>query len=275
MARPLWFVELIKKTFPNRRFIALLTKAPIIGRIVDRLLFEGDDIIYLPKDEPFRKVISVGKELDASIESALPSQIVHDFIDRANHHWIMNFCICRDSSNCEDYPIELECLFLGEAVHNINPSLGRLVTKEEAHEHVRKCREAGLVHLIGRNKLDSAWLDANPGHKLLSICSCCPCCCLWKVLPSMNPEIGRKVTKLPGLHVRVTDDCVGCGTCQDGVCFVDAISMIEGRAIISDECRGCGRCVEVCPEQAIIMSIDNERYYEDSIERIGRVVDVS
>ena len=62
---------------------------------------------------------------------------------------------------------------------------------------------------------------------------------------------------------------------MDGVCFVDAITMVDGKAVISEECRGCGRCVEVCPEQAIIMNIENERYYEDSIERIGKVVDVS
>ena len=275
MARPLWFVELIKKTFPNRGMIAKLTKVPIVGRIVDKMLFEGDDIIYLPKDGPFKKVISIGKSIDTSVETALPSRIVEEFIERANHHWIMNFCICRDSSNCKDYPIELGCLFLGEAVHNINPELGRLVTKEEALEHVRKCREAGLVHLIGRNKLDAMWLDAHPGNKLLSICNCCPCCCLWKVLPDIHPEIGRKVTKLPGLNVQVTDDCIGCGTCQEGVCFVDAISMVNDKAIITKECRGCGRCVEVCPEQAIEITMENERYFEEAVERIGRVVDVS
>jgi Pyruvate/2-oxoacid:ferredoxin oxidoreductase delta subunit len=274
MARPLWFVELIKKTFPNRRMIAKLTRVPIIGKIVDKMLFEGDDIIYLPKDGPFKKVISIRKSIDTSVEMALPSRIVEEFIERANHHWIMNFCICRDSSKCKDYPIELGCLFLGEAVHNINPKLGRLVTKEEALEHVKKCREAGLVHLIGRNKLDAMWLDAHPGNKLLSICNCCPCCCLWKVLPVIHPEIGRKVTKLPGLNVQVTDDCTGCGTCQEGVCFVDAIRIVNGRAIITKDCRGCGRCVEVCPEQAIEVTMDNERYFEESIERIGQVVDV-
>ena len=156
MARPLWFVELIKKTFPNRGMIAKLTKVPIVGRIVDKMLFEGDDIIYLPKDGPFKKVISIGKSIDTSVETALPSRIVEEFIEKANHHWIMNFCICRDSSNCKDYPIELGCLFLGEAVHNINPELGRLVTKEEALEHPFRFHvpcfyQVGLDELRPRN----------------------------------------------------------------------------------------------------------------------------
>ena len=275
MARSMRFVRLLKKAFPKRRYIAKMTKVPLLGRLVDRMLFAGDDIMYLPKDSVAQKTIQIGKALDRPIETALPSEVVHHFIEKANHHWIMNFCICRDASHCEDYPIEYGCLFLGEAVNDINPELGRKVTKEEAHEYVKKCREAGLVHLIGRNKLDASWLGVSPGEKLLSICNCCPCCCLWKVLPDMNPRIGRKVTKMPGVDVRVTDACVGCGTCmEENVCFVDAITLVDGKAVISEECRGCGRCVEVCPNDAIELIIDKDKFIEDSITRVSSVVDV-
>ncbi len=273
MGAPLWMVQLLKKTFPNRRFIALATKVPIIGRIVDKLLFEGDHVIYLPKDNVVE--IKIGEQLERPTETALPSQIVHEFIEKAKYPWIMNFCICRDSSTCKDYPIDYGCLFMGEAVLDINPHLGRVVSKEEAHEYVRKCREAGLVHLIGRNKLDAMWLNVKPGEKLLTICNCCPCCCLWKILPDLKPEIGRKITKMDGVNVEVTDACVGCGTCtQDDVCFVNAIQLINGRAVISSECRGCGRCVEVCPERAIALTVDNKSYVEDSVESIDSVIDV-
>ena len=218
MGAPLWTVELLKKTFPNRRIIAQLTRIPIIGRIVDKLLFEGDDIIYLPKDSVIE--IRLDKQLERPTETALPSQIIDHFIEKANYHWIMNYCICRESTKCEDYPIDHGCLFLGEAALDINPHLGRKVTREAAHEYVRKCREAGLVHLIGRNKLDSMWLNVRPGEKLLTVCNCCPCCCLWKILPDLNPEIGRKVTKMSGVNVKVTDRCIGCGTCTEDVCFI-------------------------------------------------------
>ncbi|MHA1943685.1 MAG: DUF362 domain-containing protein, partial [Candidatus Thorarchaeota archaeon] len=77
MGAPLWMVQLLKKTFPNRRLIAQATKVPIIGRIVDKLLFEGDDIIYLPKDNVVE--IKIGKQLERPTETALPSQIVHEF----------------------------------------------------------------------------------------------------------------------------------------------------------------------------------------------------
>ncbi|MDY6794139.1 MAG: hypothetical protein SWK76_02475 [Actinomycetota bacterium] len=58
----------------------------------------------------------------------------------------------------------------------INPKLGRRVTREEAREHVRRCREAGLFHIIGRNKIDMVWLNIRLGQRLLTICNCCPCC---------------------------------------------------------------------------------------------------
>jgi ferredoxin len=271
----MWFVTLLKKTFPNRQLIAQMTKVPLIGRLVDKMLFEGDDIMYLPKDNIAQKTIQIGQKLDRPEEITLPSQVVHHFIENANYHWIMNFCICRDASQCEDYPIDYGCLFMGEAVKGINPELGRLVTKEEAHEYVRKCREVGLVHLIGRNKLDASWLGVSPGDKLLTVCNCCPCCCLWKMLPDLNPEIGRKITKMPGVDVRVTDDCIGCGTCtEENICFVNAISLIDGKAVISAECRGCGRCVEVCPNGAIELTIDSEEFIEDSIGRVSSLVDI-
>jgi ferredoxin len=275
VARPLWPVNLIKKAYPSRFRVARLTRLPMIGRIVDDGLFEGDDIIYLPRDAVIPTAIHVDQPIENPGDMALPSQVVEHFIEQASYHWIMDSCICRDASHCEDYPIDLGCLFLGEAVLHINPQLGRRVTKEEALIHVQRCREAGLVHLIGRNKLDSIWLGARPSHKLLTICNCCPCCCLWKVIPHLSPSIGDKVSKMPGVTVTVTDRCVGCGTCTQDVCFVDAIHLENGHAFISNACRGCGRCVEVCPERAIELSIDDARFVENTIARLSPLVDVS
>jgi len=271
MARPLWFVKILKKTFPHIIIIAKMTRFPIIGKLIEKMLFEGDDIIFLPKD----KVIEINKSLEPQDEIILPSKIVEYFIEKANYHWVMNFCICRDSMKCKDYPINLGCLFLGEAVMGINPQLGRRVTKEEALEHVRRCREAGLVHLIGRNKLDSSWLNVNPGNKLLSICNCCPCCCLYRILPHVTSEIGEKFTKMPGVTIKVTEKCVGCGTCTKNVCFVDAIKLINKYATISNECRGCGRCVLICPQNAIELKIEDSTFLDTTISRITKLVDVS
>jgi len=271
MSRPTWFVQVIKKAFPGRFLAARATQTPIIGNALERWLFEGDNLIYLPQDH----IIEVNRSVDFLGEMVLPSQVVEHFIEAANTHWIMNACICRQASDCEDYPIDMGCLFLGEAAAGINPELGRPVTKEEALAHVRRCRAAGLVHLIGRNKLDTVWLGVGPGDRLLTICNCCPCCCLWRMLPQIAEQIGAKVTGMPGVTVRVTDGCAGCETCTQGVCFVNAIHVMDGRAVISDACRACGRCVEVCPQEAIEILIADQRYVKQAIARISPLVDVS
>lgn len=272
MASPYWLKILINKTFSQRFFLSKLTHYPVVGRLVDFLLFDGDDILILPKD----RVIPINTKVDQPESLMVPSQVVEHFIRQANTRWLMNFCICRDSARCKDYPIELGCLFLGDAAKNINPRFGRLVSVEEALAHAGKCREAGLVHMIGRNKLDKVWLNVSPGDRLMTICNCCPCCCLWKVIPDITPEIGDKVSRMPGVTVRVTDDCVGCGTCTRDVCFVNAIHLQDKRAVINDAaCRGCGRCVTVCPNDAIKVTIDNENYVSESIARLENVVDVT
>jgi hypothetical protein len=274
MSRPLWFVQLIKTMFPNRFAAARATKVPIIGKIFDHWLFEGDDLMVLPKDQAI-ETIDINRSLDRSGETVLPSEVVEHFIEQASVHWIMDVCICRDASQCEYYPIDLGCLFLGQAALGINPQLGRRVTKEEALAHVRHCREAGLVHLVGRNKLDTVWLGVGPGDRLLTICNCCPCCCLWRVLPHVAPRISAKVTRMPGVTVTVNGRCAGCGACTQDVCFVDAIHLVDGRAAISHACRGCGRCVDVCPQEAIEITVDGGQPVEQSIGRIAPLVDVS
>jgi len=263
-------IKIINRFFPQRFRLANLTNYPLIGKVIDKLFFEEDNMYYLTKDS----VIEINKEIDLPDNYVLPSKIVEHFIKEANFHWIMDFCICRKSNQCEDYPIELGCLFLGEAAKDIESSLGRRVTEEKALKHVEKCRDAGLVHLIGRNKLDPVWLDVRPGKKLMTICNCCPCCCLWKMLPDLNNDIEKKIKRMPGVDIEVNGNCIGCGRCID-VCFVDAIKIKDGKAVIGDDCRGCGRCIEVCPEGAVELKVENQDYDDISIEELEKSVDIS
>jgi heterodisulfide reductase subunit A-like polyferredoxin len=89
----------------------------------------------------------------------------------------------------------------------------------------------------------------------------------------MSPEISRKVTRIEGVNVTVTDGCTGCRVCLDDVCFVDAISLKDGKATINDDCRGCGRCVEVCPQNAITLSIDDDDFVNHTVRRLEQTVD--
>jgi ferredoxin len=274
MSRPTWFVDLVTQMYPLSFRLARLTRVPVIGRFADRMFFHRDRTIIVPPDRVTR--IPVGRTIEPPDNTVLPSALVHHFIDLAKYHWLMDTCICRRANGCQDYPIDLGCLFLGEAVLDINSGLGHLVSKTEAHEHVRRCRDAGLVHAIGRNKIDTIWLGARAGHKLLTICNCCPCCCLWRIAPDLHPRIGNKITRMPGVTVTVTDLCVGCGMCSSPeVCFVGAIQLREGRAVISDDCRGCGRCAEICPIEAIHLAVHDPGFVQVSIGHLDALVDVS
>ncbi|MHA1727842.1 MAG: NADH-quinone oxidoreductase subunit I [Promethearchaeota archaeon] len=273
----------MEKLFPQRFLIAKLSKMPILGKIVEKILniliFEGVNMIYLPKDPVVRDIISVNKTIGYN-ELVLPSRIVETFIEKSNYRFIMDFCICRDANKCKNYPIDLGCLFLGEAVLDINEELGHLVSKEEAIAHIRRAEELGLVHMIGIDRLDSLWLNVKNGKKLMSICCCCECCCLWKMTPHLAKNLGRKIMKMPGVDVRVNiERCVGCGICTKEICFTDAISIIKinnkFKAIINENCRGCGRCVEICPQNAIEMFIEEGKYIKKSIKRISSLVDLS
>ena len=269
MSSPVWFIKILEKSTPQRFWMARMTKLPLIGKGIDYLLFDGDDVIFLPKD----RAIQVNEEVETE-NVVLPSQVIDAFIDKANYIWKQDTCICRAGSKCKDYPIDLACLFMGEAAMGINPKLGRRVSREEAKEHMRKCREAGLFHIIGRNKLDSMYLNIRPGTKLLTVCNCCPCCCLWKILPVLSPKISDKVHRMPGVEVAVTDRCVGCGTCEE-TCIAEAIRVEGGMAVIGGECRGCGHCVEVCPEGAIELTIEDPSFMDSLIPRISSLVDVT
>ena len=152
-----------------------------------------------------------------------------------------------------------------------------MVSKEEAIKHIKKSSENGLVHLIGRNKLDVMWLGANPGDQLMTICNCCPCCCLWKMLPDIDPQIRSKVNKMPGVKVSVDHDlCTGCGKCSEPeICFADAIHLHNKKSIISEECRGCGRCVHICPRRAISLNFDPSNSVLNIIEELNPLVNVA
>lgn len=269
MSRPLWLNKLLTWSFPQFWMVASATNWPGVGRWLHNWLFK-DDALYMV---PLQK-IAINLSVAAPEQVCLPWQAVEHFIRAASFHFVMNECICRAGKKCKDYPIELGCIFLGESAKQINPEVGRRVSMEQALEHARKCRDAGLFHLLGRNRIDQVWLNTGPCGRLLTICNCCPCCCLWNNLPRLSEDIRQKITKMPGISVRVNDNCNGCGKCAEKVCFAGALRMDNGRAVISDMCRGCGHCALICDQQAIEITINNPDIISQSIQRISAAVNV-
>ncbi|TFG55328.1 MAG: 4Fe-4S dicluster domain-containing protein [Methanomassiliicoccus sp.] len=270
-------VRLIRKGFRYRSGLARLTRVPLIGKLMDRVFFDGDDIYVLPK-EPLSKTTEIFVDLvvPGRDDTVLPSEVVRHFVERSRYHFLMNGCICRTSAHCQDYPRELGCLFLGKATLKIDPRLGHMVSKEEALAHLDRCEEAGLVHLIGRNKIDSVWMSAGPKEDLMTICNCCPCCCLWKMLPQLARGISGKLKRLPGVSLSVdAEKCTGCGLCSEG-CYVGAIDIVEGEAVIDQNlCKGCARCAHTCPERAITLHMEDADFLMHAVQRLEPLVDVT
>ncbi|MDI3484618.1 MAG: hypothetical protein PWQ74_1205 [Methanobacteriaceae archaeon] len=264
-------IRIIKLTFKERFKLARLARrSKIFRKIVHKLFFEGDDIQVLPRDE----TIKLDVKIDPPNNSILPSQVLKEIISKSRYIFKMDFCICRVSSNCKDYPHELGCLFLGKGANRISKKVGKLISKDEAIKHIEECEKAGLVHIIGRNKIDTVWLNTGPKEELLSICNCCPCCCLWKMIPELPRELAKSITPMSGVRLEfIKENCIGCGDCLKK-CFIKAIKIKNGKAQIDNRlCRCCGRCATECENDAIRVLADPDAV-EQAIGRVKPLVDV-
>lgn len=58
--------------------------------------------------------------------------------------------------------------------------------------------------------------------------------------------------------LRVTENCVGCGTCEK-VCPSSSIHVVDGKAVhIPGNCQTCLACAHACPQKAIQLTIPEE-----------------
>lgn len=236
-----------------------------------KLFPDLDGLVCLPKNN----LININKSIKKKPDTLLPTQVIDHFIDKSDYRAIMNYCMCRDSNKCKDYPIELGCLFMGEAAEKIHPDLCRPASKAEAKAHIRKCSEAGLVHTAGRTIFDAIWLNVKPAGKLFTVCNCCPCCCITTAFPYMPKEIGSSLLiKTPGIDIEVNGNCTLCGKCVES-CVYGGIELSGDRAVITDECKTCGRCVEICPQKALNIKITDKNYIRKTIEFLEPKVDFS
>lgn len=258
MSRPKWQVKIINRFFREILLLAKITRVPIIGSWIYRALFDKDRITFIP----------VNESVPAHEHVALPSEIVRHFISRSEHIWIKDKCVCRAAEGCDNYPAELGCIYLGSAVMKFNPDLGREATVGEALQHLRRCEDAGLVHMIGLNRMDSLMLNCAPADTLMTICNCCECCCFFRILPDLNQPIKEKIKGLSCVEVTVEEGCTGCGACT-GSCFTRAITVTNGRARINDNCIGCGKCVRACCSGSIRLTINDPVFINNSIALIA------
>ncbi len=255
----------------NWRFrIAKLTKqSKIMKKIINKALFEDDDTTFIPN------TISINKKIESEDTEFLPTDVLKEVISKIEDIVIMDECLCRTSNDCSDYPQDIGCIFLGPTTKKIPRNICHEASVDEALKHVDKADAAGLTHIIGRNKIDSIWMNVKPAEGLLTICHCCPCCCLWKVIPQLDDEISDKIHKLNGVEIAIdTSKCVKCMKCLNDICMAEAISLNNNKIRINQEkCRGCGLCVNICGQNAITLKYD-DKAIDSIVDKLYNLVEL-
>jgi ferredoxin len=257
--------------------MAVVVNAQALGSLTvkdinEGKLPDGDGFILLPRE----KVIRVEEELEDHGSAMVPSAVLEHFIRTASCRVITNFCICREGHECKTYPRDMGCIFLGDAAKDISEELGRQVGVEECLAYAAEARKLGLHQIVGRFHADAHWLNVAPVQKLVTICNCCTCCCGMRMNKYLNPQESKRVlSPMPGLEIAVTDDCSGCGVCEEQ-CAFDGIHMDDGQAVIDPEkCKICGSCADACPSDAIQITFKKGGYVQETIESISKRADVT
>jgi len=249
---------------------SVLSRLPLFREIATR---------HSVPENSFGSYIPINASLGEFENQLMPEKMIEHFIKKAKNFYVQNSCGCRVFHNCQDHDRNLGCMYIGgEDVLTIKlpPSMGRYITREEAWEHAKKSIKNGLVPVFGRSPGETNGIGANDTGNIMSLCFCCPCCCVnGKIAKNATLEI-QMFTRMEGLKVEVDSDiCVGCGACLD-VCVFVGRDVINGKAVIDQErCLGCGRCERVCPNGAISITIDDPKRVEDHIRALEESVDVS
>ena len=258
-------VDLLAGLNRYRNAVLRALNIPVFGSVLKRVMDrEGTVFTYIPVYE--------GIQVDPG--TALPITIAEQFIREASHRVLLSYCPCRRAMRCEAYEVNLGCIFLGEGAREITaPEVGIPVGIEQGLNHLHRAVDAGLVPVVGKVKFDAAYLGVKAHHRLMTLCLCCPCCCLAGGIHVAPRDVRDVMVKLEGVEVRTTVHCRGCGTCVEA-CIFHQIKLVRGRAVIGEECKGCGRCARSCPNGAIEIRVENPEYDRQCVRRIASYVHI-
>lgn len=258
----------------DRRRLTFLSRIPVFKK-----LFLNH---YDPKHST-GSPIPINVSLGTYENQMVPLVVLEHFLKKASIRYLVD-CGCRIRHQCEDYDYRLGCMYLGKGAGKLDLNLpwriekhAHLATYEEAIEQARKAIDSGLVPVMGRYRAEAAVMYALPDEgDMLTICYCCPCCCVQEGMKYSSPAIKAVFKRMEGLSVKVDKDlCVGCEECLE-VCIYAGISKEDGKAQINQKnCLGCGRCERKCPNDAISITIDDFSHVDELIARIESYVDVS
>ncbi|MHA1669743.1 MAG: 4Fe-4S binding protein, partial [Promethearchaeota archaeon] len=228
-------------------------------------------------EEEYGSYIPINQSLGTYENQVIPYKVFEHFINKASNI-IARTCPCRIAFNCQNHDISLGCMYMGDDTLNmvIPEEKGRVVSKEEALDHVRRAIDNGLIPLLGRavGETESYGIE-DTGH-FLSCCFCCTCCCInGKMMTYGTIGSSKNYHKIEGVTIDVDETkCIGCGSCIE-VCVFKGREIVNGKAKLNpDLCLGCGRCAEVCPTGATTIEIDDMGRVNEIINKIEEYVNV-
>ena len=251
-----------------------ITRLPIFRNIIEKWYDpKAADASYIP----------INDSLGTFEDKILPLKVLEYFINKAEHLLLCHSCGCRAYNQCQEHDHSIGCLYIGadtvdvkEVFPKVIPKSSHFGTKEEAMDRVKEAYDNGLITVIGRLKWDSeGWGIPDRGH-FMTVCFCCPCCCIAGKRMHGTTELQNMMQRIEGVSVKVDEDlCVGCEDCME-VCAFEGMEMIDGIARVNQEkCLGCGRCERVCLNNAITITLDDPKRLDEFIRRIEAKVDVS
>lgn len=210
-----------------------------------------------PVDKPKiqSRVIPLHASVDNSKNAIVPYQLIDEFIDNAGFRIILDECLCRRGMECENYPIDIGCIMLGEGAKTmLKRGHGKEASAEEAKAHARRGAEAGLVVFAAHARAEEQvmGIPKENYHQFIELCFCCPCCCIaMKNLKYYTPEIKKHNFVNVGFVAKALPECKGCNKCVDA-CPAGAIRVNGNKVWVKeDDCIGCGLCQNVCKHNAI------------------------
>ena len=194
--------------------------------------------------------LSINEEIEVPEEQILLTQKVEELIDKFDDISV-GHCFCRHHRDilgepCKHTDLRENCFTFGKSARYIaEQGFGRLISKEEALDIMKKSEDDGLVHKAFHPHSDITKAET-------SICNCCKDCC--GTLEWWRMGMVALINSTNFLSQVDSDICSGCGTCVEK-CPVDAIELNDSdiAEVNSEYCLGCGVCAHFCPENAITL----------------------
>lgn len=190
------------------------------------------------------RVVPLNVKIDAE-HQVYPYEDLRNVMARAKSFQVMD-CICKKEhgllGHTCSYPLEVCLAFANSEDAFDKHPMGRIISREEALEVLKKADDAGLVHMT---------YNVQKGQ--MFVCNCCPCCCgiLRGVKQFEAPHLMAKSNYIAFID---QETCARCGTCADERCPVEAIEQTgDDYAVKPERCIGCGACVSACPTESITL----------------------